>query len=119
MPTARNALATGVVNGKIYAVGGQTPVWGEGGGPMLSIVEGHDPATDVWMKRTNMPKARGWSSISVVNGKIYAIGGSPAPPATLLTVEKYDTGFFVEEKDQSIEPKDKLATCWSKLKAGC
>jgi N-acetylneuraminic acid mutarotase len=48
-------------------------------------------AEDTWMQKADMPTARSCLSTSVVNGKIYAIGGiintSSAP---LSTVEEYD-----------------------------
>ena len=88
MPTARGALSTSAVNGKIYAIGGAL------GAPVLlaatSIVEEYDPATDRWTKRTDMPTPRWGLSTSVVNGKIYAIGGWRAGGFSTTTVEEYD-----------------------------
>jgi N-acetylneuraminic acid mutarotase len=43
MPTARWALSTSVVDGKIYAIGGAGPVW-----QALRTVEEYDPATNAW-----------------------------------------------------------------------
>ena len=87
MPTPRMALSTSVVNGKIYAIGGITivaPPW-----VGISTVEEYDPATGRWTKRRDMPTARFGLSTSVVNGKIYAIGGWLGLSAT-STVEEYD-----------------------------
>jgi len=84
MPTARSALSTSVVNGKIYALGGETNA------QPLSTVEEYDPATDTWTVKPNMPTARYALSTSVVNGKIYAIGGALNPNTSLPTVEEYD-----------------------------
>jgi hypothetical protein len=44
MPTARLLPATGVVDGKIYAIGGGVGI----SGPYLATVEVYDPATDAW-----------------------------------------------------------------------
>jgi N-acetylneuraminic acid mutarotase len=85
MPTARQALSTSVVNGKIYAIGG----W-SGPGIFRSTVEEYDPATDTWRKKADMPTARSQLSTSMVNGKIYAIGGKIGADAPLPTVEEYD-----------------------------
>jgi N-acetylneuraminic acid mutarotase len=90
MPTARFNLSTSVVNGKSYAIGGAI----RGGIPPLttSTVEEYDPATDTWATKTDMPTARSGLSTSVVNGKIYAIGGCLVKPGdgAISTVEEYD-----------------------------
>lgn len=106
MPTARDSFSTSVVNGKIYAIGGQGPGW-----VSLSTVEEYDPRADEWTKKADMPNARQFLSASAVKGKIYAIGGWNG--VSLSTVEEYDTGFAGE----SIEAKGKFATLWGKLKA--
>ena len=84
MPTARFGLSTSVVNGKIYAIGGERSA------QPLSTVEEYDPATDTWTAKADMPTARYALSTSVVNGKIYAIGGALNPNASFPTVEEYD-----------------------------
>jgi RNA polymerase sigma factor (sigma-70 family) len=85
MPTARWDLSTSVVNGKIYAIGGQ--FWEGMKGVFLATVEEYDPMADKWTKKSDMPTARCYLSTSVVNGKIYAIGGGDIQ---LQTVEEYD-----------------------------
>ena len=73
MPTQRSGFGTCIVNGKIYAIGGEI----EGFGNLsLSTVEMYDPKTDTWERKADMPTARTGVSISVVDGKIYAIGGT-------------------------------------------
>ena len=68
-------------------------------------------AEDTWTHKADMPTARSCLSTSVVNGKIYAIGGTAGfdqgvgGDVPLSTVEEYDTGF-------AIEAKGKLATTW-------
>ncbi len=73
MPTARHALSTSALDGKIYAIGGYIPgvsdYWG------VATVEVYDPATDTWTTAPDMPTARFAPRTSVVDGKIYAIGG--------------------------------------------
>jgi hypothetical protein len=71
---------------------------------LLSLTSTCLAADGKWTKIADPPI---WLSTSVVNGKIYAIGGSEVHG----TVEVYDTGF-------GIEAEDKLATSWGKLKAG-
>jgi N-acetylneuraminic acid mutarotase len=87
MPTARLALASSVVDGKIYSIGG----YAGAGAPRLRTVEEYDPEMDTWIQKANMPTARCWLSASTVNGKIYAIGGHRFDGAPgIRTVEEYD-----------------------------
>jgi N-acetylneuraminic acid mutarotase len=86
MPTARYVLSTGVVDGKVYAFGGDN-----GSGKSPGVVEEYDPAVDHWTKKTDMPIAIGGGASSMVNGMIYIIGGLPsqwAPPVS--SVQVYD-----------------------------
>ena len=85
MPTGRMHLCASAVNGKIYAIGGGHMV-GEFE-QALSAVEEYDPATDKWEKRADMRKVAYYLSSSVVDGKIYAIGGGG--PGDCV-VEEYD-----------------------------
>jgi len=72
MPTARFNLITGVVNGKIYAIGGDWPHKKAS----CSAIEEYDPRTDKWTKKSNMPKGMYATSGSAMGGKIYVIAGS-------------------------------------------
>ena len=47
-------------------------------------------AEDPWTSIRNMPTARMYLSTSVVNGKIYAIGGGPRAQSSVSAVEEYD-----------------------------
>jgi len=115
MPTARWALSTNVVGGKIYAIGGVTIPrrnW-----ETVSKVEAYNPATNRWTKKRNMPTRRGWHAASAVNRKIYVIGGAPRhmpgvwdKPDVLSTVEEFDTGY-------AVNAKGKLLTLWGKIKS--
>src|ERR1700674_1581572 len=53
MPTARYALGSAEIDGKLYAVGGVIGLSG-----YLSTLEVYDPATDTWTTRSSMPTAR-------------------------------------------------------------
>jgi N-acetylneuraminic acid mutarotase len=91
MPTARAALATVVVNDRIYAIGGSDREISEESYSTLSVVEEYDPATDIWIKKTDMPTARGGLSAISLNGKVYAIGGCIMNTSyPLMIVEEYD-----------------------------
>jgi N-acetylneuraminic acid mutarotase len=87
MPTARDCGSTGVVNGKIYVIGGWLGVVPDG--QPMRIVEEYDAIRDLWMEKTNMLTARSDLSSSVVDGKIYAIGGWIGGPVVSAT-EEYD-----------------------------
>jgi N-acetylneuraminic acid mutarotase len=80
MPTARWWIAVGVVNGKIYVIGGYN-------GGYLATVEEYTPATNSWATKTAMPTARAGAAAAVVNGTIYVIGGYNG--GHLATVEAY------------------------------
>ena len=86
MPTARYQLATSVVDGIIYAIGGWHYPPEEG----YAIVEAYDPATGTWTQKAYLPTDRYAVPTSVVDGRIYAIGvlryGEPVEP----TVLEYD-----------------------------
>ena len=75
MPTPRNTT-TCVVDGKIYAIGGVAYTIKSF---RLDTVEVYDPVTDTWAKRQNMNHARDGATVSVVNRKIYVMGGTGLP----------------------------------------
>lgn len=83
MPTGRTGLVAGVVNGKIYAIGG-----GDEDGSSAAVEE-YDPATDRWTKKRDMPTPRSYPSAAVVNRLIYVIGGT-ANEGTSVAAEAYD-----------------------------
>ncbi len=90
MPTARYGLATSVVDGIIYAIGG-TSNWEA---PSLTTVEAYNPTTNTWTRKASMRTARTFLSTAVVNDKIYAIGGINAEQngfnTMYATIEMYD-----------------------------
>jgi N-acetylneuraminic acid mutarotase len=94
MPTPRNHAAIGVVNGKIYVIGGRVGAAFIGFASDISVVEEYDPATDQWSgPRTRMPIARSAIGAGVYGGRIYVAGGEYQDPhmmATFRAVEAYD-----------------------------
>ncbi len=75
MPAALWSPAAAVVDGKIYVIGGGA------GNPLgectvSSTVYVYDPASNSWDTAADMPTARALHSVSVVDGLIYAVGGS-------------------------------------------
>ena len=122
MPTARSDFSTSVVDGKIFAIGGQIRVEKDEFGDLtLSKVEMYDPETDTWERRTDMPTPRSAVSTSVVEGKIFAIGGEQVKKMesdkgwytikTLPTVETYDpaTDTWTQKADMPT-PRSYLST---------
>lgn len=107
MPTPRWALSASDANDIIYVIGGGAGL--AGGLAPLSTVEAYNPETDKWEKKADMPTPRDALSASVVNGKIYAIGGHG------VIVEEYDTGFI---PPRSLDPEGKLAVTWGGIKRG-
>jgi N-acetylneuraminic acid mutarotase len=84
MPTARYAMASAVVNGNIYVIGG----WGNN--KYLDTVEMYDPRLDRWETKASISQGNFGVVAAVVNGKIYAIGGWTGGNNVLSTVEEYD-----------------------------
>jgi N-acetylneuraminic acid mutarotase len=84
MNTPRDSLGVGVVNGILYAVGGQFPDQ-----VALPTNEAYDPTTNTWSVKANMPTARYQFAVGVINNILYAVGGQNG--STLYaTVEAYD-----------------------------
>jgi N-acetylneuraminic acid mutarotase len=73
MPSARRSLSTSAVDGRIYTFGGYVP--NASGHLGVATVEVYDPATDTWTAVPDMPDGRFGLRTSVVDGKIYVIGG--------------------------------------------
>ena len=112
MPTARYNFDTCVVDGKVFAIGGEIDVFGE---RSIATVEVYDPKTDTWERKADMPTARSGVETLVVDGKIYAIGGAerekiPVGPGwgnrrkSLPIVEMYDpiTDTWVQKADMPV-----------------
>ena len=123
MPTPRGWLSASVVSDKIYVIGGAPsgfPI-NQGGLASLSTVEAYDSVTDTWEKRSDMPTVRGWLSTGVVDGFIYAIGGTSNWPTPISTVEAYNTGVgsgFSGIRVLAITPKEGRVTGGQSLAIG-
>ena len=105
MPTVRSDFATCIVNGKIYAIGGEVDKFGD---MELSTVEMYDPKTDTWHRKADMPTARSDVATSVVDRKIYAIGGIK------IHKRKIGPGWGYEIKRlATVEMYDPLTDTWT------
>jgi hypothetical protein len=85
LPEDRGAGIAGVIDGRIYVVGGQ----GRGGLSPRTLV--YDPATDLWTFAASIPTPREHLAGFAYGGEIWAIGGRALSLATAMdVVEIYD-----------------------------
>ena len=94
MPTARNHAAAGVVDGRIYVIGGRLGSVFITTATNTDIVEEYDPATDTWGRLlAPMPNPRSAVAWGVHGGRIYVIGGEMRHRdywATFAAVDAFD-----------------------------
>lgn len=67
MLTAHSGFGLVVLEGQLYAIGGDE--WGPS-------VEAYDPVRSVWSPKTPMPTGRGGLGAAALSGKIYVFGGA-------------------------------------------
>jgi N-acetylneuraminic acid mutarotase len=86
LPSPRLVLSSCVVDGRIYVMGGAIS---RGASSLeglartlrtLSVVEIYDPASGGWTRGRDLATSRGWFSTSVVDGKVYVVGGRSLAP---------------------------------------
>lgn len=90
LPNPRNHLAGAVLDGKIYALGGQR--LGDENGGNQSAVHMYDPATNAWTARAGLPLALGHINASTVewNGRIVVVSGVTQNSAEVANVSEFD-----------------------------
>ncbi len=105
MPTPRNHLAVGAVNGKIYAIAGRIgAAFISGGGNRLDLVEEYDVATDTWNSvRARMPTPRSAVAYGVHGGRVYVAGGEHQD-YNLSTAFRAFEGFDAAKKEWIVMP---------------
>ena len=69
MPTARDQVTAGVIDGILYVAGGMKL------SGALDTVEAFDPKTNRWTTKAPMPTPRSQHAAVVVNGSLFVIGG--------------------------------------------
>lgn len=84
MPTARSRMAVAMVDGKVYAIAGET-----GDGP-TGIVEVYDPQSNGWLLGPLKPTATANVAAATIEGRIYVPGGMLAGNTLTTTVEVLD-----------------------------
>jgi N-acetylneuraminic acid mutarotase len=94
MPTPRNHAVAGVVNNKVYVIGGRVGgAFITGPSSNTDIVEEYDPAANTWAFRAKMPTPRSAMAAGVHQGRIYISGGEYQDArmmATYRALEAYD-----------------------------
>ena len=109
MPVGLHHVGVGVVEGRLYVIGGYKHVGLNVWNPVATVYA-YDPATDTWVERAAMPTARGALSVTVHEGKLYAIGGYDRT-ANSAAVEVYDpVRNFWAPRAPLPTPRDHLAT---------
>jgi hypothetical protein len=93
MPTARARFGCVVYQNRIYCIGGYSAtVSNETHYFDLEENEVYDPVTDTWETKTPLPTPRHSPATSIVNGKIYVIGGYSISTHSIFNLcEVYDT----------------------------
>jgi len=105
MPTPRNHPAAGVVNGKIYLIGGRLAANGIGQGFAASntdVVEEYNPMTDSWRAMNRMPTPRSGEGWATYEGRIYVAGGE-------------EKNYHMEGPLRDVEVFDPAANDWYRL----
>jgi len=95
LPTPRNHATAGVVNGKLYVIGGRVGgAFVSSGSSNVGVVEEYDPAADLWgAPKARMPSARSAIASGVFGGRIYVTGGEGQDYRSMFTfraLEAYD-----------------------------
>ena len=103
MPTTRNHAFSGVVNGKIYVIGGRIGHAFVTTSSNTDVVEEYDPARDTWgVAKARMLTPRSGGGWATYNGKIYVSGGE-------YQNERYNAAY------RSLDAYDPVANRWEIL----
>ncbi|EKX46449.1 hypothetical protein GUITHDRAFT_138195 [Guillardia theta CCMP2712] len=86
MSERRYGCGAGVLDGKLYVVGGTV----EKNGDYLETVERYDSETDKWESVAPMSTSRYCCGVAVMKGKLYAVGGVDKRYNKLSSVESFD-----------------------------
>ncbi len=82
----RGALASAVVGGEIYALGGFT----SGQASALAVAEVYDPSVNAWHQIAPMPVATAMEGAAAVDGRVFAVGGLNTQGNPIAVVQAYD-----------------------------
>jgi N-acetylneuraminic acid mutarotase len=90
MPTPRSALAVGVVNGILYALGGSRSPYGMIGVDFLNTVEAYDPSKNAWTTTASIPVMRDSFAAGVITKTLYLLGTAGVCSERASVMEAYD-----------------------------
>jgi N-acetylneuraminic acid mutarotase len=107
MPTARFAVGTYLVDGRIYVLGGSL-----GENNSLATVEVYDPAFDTWKTLANMPVCLMMFGSATVNGRIYVFGGTQDWSTVKTDVWEFDP-LGQWPATVAVEQREALPTCFA------
>ena len=107
MPTARFAVGTYLVDGRIYVLGGSM-----GTNNSLATVEVYDPAFDTWKTLANMPASL-MPGFATVNGRIYILGGTQDWSTVKTDVWEFDPLGPWTPTEGVEEQREALPTCFA------
>ena len=81
----REGLSHGMIDGKLYAVGGWGPT-----GALDGKLEIYDTATGTWSTGAKDPKPYAEPGTAVLDGKLYTVGGRGSSTGSIADVSVYD-----------------------------
>ena len=88
-PNPRHHMGSAVLDGRIYAVGGQHRH--DGNAIPQASVHSYDPTSDTWTEHASMPRALSHIAVALQEGQIVVLGGESAPPSDRVAdVTVYD-----------------------------
>jgi N-acetylneuraminic acid mutarotase len=103
--TARNHAYSGVIDGKLYVTGGRAPGHEDDTGNNVASTEVYDPGTNGWTVLEDLPTPRSGGASTVLDGKLYVLGGQLPGNTVYKTVSRFDpaTGHWETLADMPIE----------------
>lgn len=104
LPEPRVGASSGVVDGKIYVIGGGTVKSATYGNQTFV----YDHKTNEWTRKADMPTERGGAATVTVDGKIYVMGGR-SNDGVVKTVEVYDPKKDTWEKSDDLPFEKKVS----------